>query len=190
VRTSVGEVPRWPNATAFPGRRAVCASPAGIGRFYTGASPRRVASPARRVSSAASGCAYQMTWMPVLVENAPTHDIRKCGAWCRAPPLRPAPPGAAVGQGVGGGRPQGPLPGLAPFGHMCGKNGPKTRRPTLLHTQWLTNFGWLPVGSPSYQIMDIAVGGGRLSDDRSLPALVASTAAAQPMQARRVKKRP
>ena len=50
----------------------------------------------------------------------------------RGPPLsRPAPPGAAVGQGVGGG-PQGSLPDLAPLGPIYEKSRFQDVKPTLL----------------------------------------------------------
>jgi hypothetical protein len=74
---------------------------------------------------------------------------------CRAPPSRPAPPGAAVGQGVGGG-PQGLSPDLAPPGPICEKVGSEALLPSLVKTQALTSCGrtrcclW-SAESPSYR---------------------------------------
>jgi hypothetical protein len=59
---------------------------------------------------------------------------------CRAPPSRPAPPGAAVGQGVGWG-PRGSPPDPAHLGPICEKSRFQDVKPTLLHIQALTNCG-------------------------------------------------
>jgi hypothetical protein len=83
----------------------------------------------------------------------------------------PAPPGAVVGQGVGGGH-RGSLPGLASLGPMWIGRAQNPRA----HKLWMDQV--LPVGSPSYRISGCAVGGGQLSGGRSPPALVDSTAAA------------
>jgi hypothetical protein len=50
------------------------------------------------------------------------------------PASRPAPPGAAVDQGVGW-VPQGSLPDPARLGPICEKSGFQDAKPTLLHTK-------------------------------------------------------
>jgi hypothetical protein len=64
----------------------------------------------------------------------------------RAPPSRPAPPGAAVGWGVGWG-PRGSLPGPSHLGPICEKSRYQDAKPTLLPS----SRPYKPPGEPGAQ---------------------------------------